>query len=287
MRETWLPRSYAIFRQFRLSKYPVLVDSHAHLYLDAFAADRDAVVDRAHAAGVTRILQPAVDVASIDAALALCDRYPGVLAMAGLHPTYVADAAPDALGHVERHLGDPRVVAVGETGLDYYWSRDAVEVQHASLRAHIRLAIRYRMPIVMHLRDRAGSSDCADDLVRLLREERAAHPDGDTLTGVVHCFGGPASLAADVLGLGLCLGLGGSTTFKTAGVMDAVADVPLDRLVLETDAPYLAPVPHRGTRNEPAYVRLVAERVADARGLTVDAVAEATTATATRLFNLE
>lgn len=264
----------------------MLVDSHAHLYLDAFDADRDAVVARARAAGVTRILQPAVDVASIGVALALCGRYEGVFAMAGLHPCYVAEAAPDAMQHVEAAVADPRVVAVGETGLDYYWSRDAVGRQHASLRAHLHLAIETRRPVVMHLRDQAGSSECAQDLVRLVAEARAAHPDGDTLTGVVHCFGGPASLAADVLALGLCLGLGGSTTFKTAGVMDSVADVPLDRIVLETDAPYLAPVPFRGTRNEPAYVRLVAERVARARGLTVEAVAEATTATAERLFRL-
>ena len=264
----------------------MLVDSHAHLYLDAFTADRDAVVERARAAGVSHILQPAVDVASIDAALTLCDRYDGVLAMAGLHPTYVADAAPDALADVEKHLPDVRVVAVGETGLDYYWSRDTVDAQHASFRTQIRLAIAHRLPVVMHLRDRAGSTDCAEDLVRLLREERAGHPEGDRLTGVVHCFGGPAALAADVLGLGLCLGLGGSTTFKTAGVMEAVADVPLDRIVLETDAPYLAPVPHRGRRTEPAHVRLVAERVAEARGLPVERVAEATTATAERLFGL-
>ncbi len=269
-----------------MAALPMLVDSHAHLYLDAFEADRDAVVERARAAGVTRILQPAVDVASVGAALALCDRYAGVFAMAGLHPCYVADAAPDAISHVETALADPRVVAVGETGLDYYWSRDAVDRQHASLREHLRLAIETRLPIVMHLRDRAGSAECADDLVRIIAEVRAAHPDGDALTGVVHCFGGPASLAADVLSLGLCLGLGGSTTFKTAGVMESVADVPLDRIVLETDAPYLAPVPFRGKRNEPAHVRLVAQRVADARGTTVEEVAEATTATAERLFGL-
>ena len=271
----------------------MLVDTHAHLYLDAFDGDRDAVVQRARAAGVGAVLQPAVDVASVDAALALCDRYDGVWAMAALHPTYVADAAPNALDRVEAALADPRVVAVGESGLDYYWSRDHEEAQRASLRAHARLAARHGLPLVVHNRDVKGSDDASRDLVQIVREVQVeVAAGGETsggagrLGGVFHCFGGPPWLAAEVLDLGFHVGLGGTLTFKNAGVAEAVADVPLDRIVLETDAPYLAPAPHRGTRNEPAHTALVAQRLAELRGLPVEAVAERTTATARALFAL-
>ena len=267
----------------------VLVDTHAHLYLDAFDGDRDAAVARARGGGVEAILQPAVDVASISAALALCDRYPGVWAMAALHPTYVADAAPDALAHVEAALGDDRVLAVGESGLDYYWSRDHEEAQRDSLRAHARLAARHGLPLVLHNRDVKGSDDASRDLVQILKEVQAeggAGEGGVALGGVFHCFGGPSWLAAEVLDLGFHVGLGGTLTFKNAGVAEAVADVSLDRVVLETDAPYLAPAPHRGKRNEPAYTALVAQRLAEVRGLSVGEVAERTTATARALFAL-
>ena len=263
------------------------VDTHLHLYHDAYDADRDAVVERARQQGVTTLVLPAVDVASVGAALALSDRYPGVWAMAGLHPTYLADAAPDALDRVADALSDPRVVAVGETGLDYYWSRDHVEEQQASLRAHARLAAAHGLPLVLHNRDRDGSEASSWDLVRVLREVRETAPHGERLGGVFHCFGGPAWLATEVLDLGFYIGLGGTLTFKSAGVAEAVASVPLDRIVLETDGPYLAPAPHRGGRNEPAYVPLVAQRLAEARGLPVEEVAAATTASARRLFGLD
>ena len=212
----------------------MLVDTHAHLYLDAFDADRDAVVARARAGGVGVVLQPAVDAASIDAALALCDAYAGVHAMAAVHPTYVADAAPDALARVGAALDDDRVLAVGESGLDYYWSRDHEEAQRDSLRAHARLAARRGLPLVLHNRDVKGSDDASRDLVQIVREVRAE--GGAALGGVFHCFGGPPWLAAEVLDLGFHVGLGGTLTFKNAGVAEAVADVPLDRIVLETDA---------------------------------------------------
>ena len=262
------------------------VDTHLHLYHDAFDDDRDAVVAGARQHGVTTLVLPAVDVASIGAALALADRYPGVWAMAGLHPTYLADAAPDALDRVAAALADPRVVAVGETGLDYYWSRDHVAEQQASLQSHARLAVRHGLPLVLHNRDQKGSEQSSEDLVRLLREVRETAPHGERLGGVFHCFGGPPWLAAEVLDLGFYVGLGGTLTFKNAGVAEAVAEVPLDRIVLETDGPYLAPAPHRGGRNEPAYVPLVARRLAEVRGVTVDEVAAATTASARRLFGL-
>lgn len=262
-----------------------LIDTHVHLYADAFDADRDAVVQRAHAAGVRQMLLPAVDLASVEASLELAARHDGVFAMAGIHPTYVEDAPADAPDQVGLLLQRDPVVAVGETGLDYYWSRDHVEAQRASLRAHARLAAAHDLPVVLHNRDRKGSDDCARDIVAILREVRA-EPGGERLHGVFHCFGGPDWLTAEALDLGFHVGIGGTVTFKNAGVPEAIAEVPLERIVLETDGPYLAPAPHRGTRNEPAYVALVARRLAEVRGLSVGEIAEATTATARALFRL-
>lgn len=264
----------------------MLVDTHVHLYLDAYDADRDAVVERARAAGVGIHIQPAVDVGSIALALALCDRYPGVHAMAAVHPTYVPDAEADALDAVAAALEDPRVVAVGESGLDYYWSREHVGAQQDMLRAHARLAIRHDLPLVLHNRDQKGSDAASRDLVEILREVRGGHPQGDRLRGVFHCFGGPPWLAAEALSLGFHLGVGGTVTFKNAGVAEALAGVPLDRIVLETDGPYLAPAPHRGGRNEPAYVPLVAARLAEVLGATPEEVEAQTTRNALDLFRL-
>lgn len=262
------------------------IDTHVHLYLDAYDSDRDQVVERAGEHGVGVMIQPAVDVPSIGAALALCDRYPGVYAMAGLHPTYLSDAESDALGAVEEALGDARVVAVGETGLDYYWSTDHLAAQQASLAAHARLAVRHDLPLVLHNRDKKDSEASSRDLVRILREVRQSEPGGTSMRGVFHCFSGPEWLAAEVLDLGFHVGLGGTLTFKNAGVDRAITGIPLDRIVLETDGPYLAPAPHRGSRNEPAYVPLVAARLAALRGLTVEEVAAHTTQTARALFRL-
>ncbi len=261
----------------------MLIDTHVHLYSDAYDADRAEVVDRAQHAGVEVLLLPAVDVASVGAALELGDAYPGVFAMAGLHPTYLADA--DAFERVEQLSLDSRIVAIGETGLDYYWSRERADAQRASLEAHARLAIQRDLPIVLHNRDQAGSDDCARDIVRILTEVRASEPGGERLRGVFHCFGGPGWLAQAIRELDFYVGLGGTLTFKRAGVAEAIQDVPLDRIVLETDGPYLAPTPHRGGRNEPSYVPLVARALAQARGLSPDDVAERTTRNALRLFD--
>jgi TatD DNase family protein len=264
----------------------VLVDTHCHLYLGRFDADRDAVVARAREAGVTTILQPAIDVPSIHAALALCACYEGVYAMVALHPTETKDATEAALDEVAALAGRPEVVAVGESGLDYYWDRSFVAKQHDVLRWHARLAIARDLPLVLHNRDRDGATGSSEDLVRLLAEEAAAAPAGKRLYGVFHCFGGTPDFARAVLDLGFHLGLGGTLTYRNSGVADAVADVPLDRIVLETDAPFLAPVPHRGQRNEPAHVRLVAERLAALRGQPVGEVVRVTTEAAQALFKL-
>ncbi len=265
---------------------PMLVDTHAHVYLDRFQSDLDAVVERARAAGVIRIVQPAIDVPSIHRALGLCDKYDGFYAMAALHPTHTHDASDADFGAVAALCDDPRVVAVGESGLDYYWDRAHDAVQHDFFRRHIRLAIDKDLPLILHLRDKPHREEVHRDIVRLLREEKAASSAPGRLRGIFHCFTGPAWLADAAAELGFLVGLGGVLTFKNSG-LDVVAQaLPMEQIVLETDAPYLAPEPYRGKRNEPAYVRLVAERLAEVKGLSLEEVARVTTATANRLFGL-
>ena len=265
----------------------MLIDTHAHLYLDRFRDDLGAVLDRAREADVHAVVLPAIDVPSIHQALDLCERHEGLYAMAALHPSETKSATAADFEAVAELCDHARVVAVGESGLDYYWDRSFDERQHDLLRQHARLAIEKDLPLILHSRDQKGSEAVFESLVRVLREERRTSSQPERLRGIFHCFGGPAWLAEAARELGFLLGLGGTLTFKNSGVADVVRGVGLERLVLETDAPYLAPAPHRGKRNEPAYVRLVAEKLAEVKGTSVEEVARVTTANARRLFRLD
>ncbi len=256
------------------------IDTHAHLYLNQFDEDRDAVIDRARKAGIDEIIVPAIDIPSIYQALALCDAHDGLYAMVALHPSETKSATEADFDVVRALCDDPRVVAVGESGLDYYWDRSFDEIQHDFFRRHIRLAIEKELPLIIHNRD------ATDDLVRIIREERADSVHPEQLRGIFHCFGGPGALAGEILEMGFLVGIGGTLTFKNSGVADEIASVPMEQIVLETDAPFLAPAPHRGKRNEPANVRLVAEKLADVKGLTVDEVGKITSENARKLFRL-
>lgn len=264
-----------------------LIDTHAHVYSRKFADDFEDVVARAREADVAAVVLPAVDVASVHASIDLARRYPGFFyAMAALHPSEVRDATDDDFEAVRALCAEPEVVAVGESGLDYYWDRSFNAKQQDFLRRHARLAIETDLPLVLHNRDQQGSEASSRDLVAILQEERAAHPDGGRLRGIFHCFGGPGWLADEVLALGFHVGIGGTLTFRNGGVAEAIEAVPLERIVLETDAPYLAPEPFRGKRNEPAYVRHVAERLAEVKRVAFAEVAAVTTANARALFRL-
>lgn len=258
----------------------MLIDTHVHIYHDLFDADRHDAIQRAFDAGIERMILPAIDVPSIHAALELCERYVGLFAMSALHPSETGSATEEDFDEVRELCLHPKVVAVGETGLDYYWDRSFDAAQHASLRRHIRLAIETDLPLVLHNRE-AG-----EDLVRILREEIDATNPAKPLRGVFHCFGGPTELVDDVADLGFHYGIGGTVTFKNSGVDRIAADVSMDRVLLETDAPFLPPVPHRGKRNEPAYLTLVVEKMAEVRGLSVEEVARITTENAQRLFRI-
>lgn len=264
-----------------------LVDTHTHLYHARFDADREAALVRAHEAEVATLVLPAIDVPSIRAALDLCAAHEGVYAMSAIHPSDVKDATDADFDAVAAFCDEPKIVAVGESGLDYYWDRSFDAKQHDYLRRHARLAMETDLPLVLHTRDKRGETGVFADALRILREERDAHPRGERLRGIFHCFSGPLDVAREVLELGFLLGIGGVVTFKNGGVAEVVAELDLEQIVLETDAPFLAPAPHRGKRNEPAYTRLVAERVAEVKGVPVEDVARVTTATACALFGIE
>ena len=258
----------------------MLIDTHAHIYLEQFQEDLEIVVERAQEAGVRYILLPAIDLASIDQAISLSERWDMMKVMAALHPSEVKDAEDADFHKIEEWAADDRIIAIGETGLDYYWDRTFDEKQQDFLRRHIRLAAKVDKPLVFH--DREASTD----LIRIVREEKDASSTPDKIRGVFHCFGGPDSVSKAVLDLGFHVGLGGTLTFKNGGVPDSVSSVPMDRIVLETDAPYLAPAPNRGKRNEPSWVKLVAEKLAEVRGLSIQEVEAITTENALRVFGL-
>lgn len=259
----------------------MLVDTHAHLYLDQFSDDLDVVLERAWKAGVQKIIMPAIDVPSIYHAIDLCRRHDGLYAMAALHPTETKEATDEEFELVVEACDDGHIVAVGETGLDYYWDRSFDEIQQDFLRRHIRLAVEKNVPLVFHNRE------AFEDLIVIVEEEKKACQTPERLRGVFHCFTGTPEEAARVRDVGFLVGIGGILTFKNSGLMEAVREIPLEQMVLETDSPYLAPAPFRGKRNEPVYVRLVAEKLAETLGLSLEEIALTTAASAVRLFGID
>jgi TatD DNase family protein len=256
-----------------------LIDSHAHLDFEDFAGDLDGVMARARAAGVGRVVTIGLwrKEGDFGNALELATRWPGYFsATAGVHPHECARVSEADWARSAELAADPSVVGVGETGLDYHYDLSPRDVQQASFRRSIRLAHQVGKPLVIHVRE--AEADC----LRVLREEGLP-----AAGGVIHCFTGDAAAARSYLDLGLQISVAGIITFKTAGpIREAVKLVPDDRLLVETDAPFLAPIPFRGKRNEPAHVRLVAEKVAEVRGQPLARVAEFTSENTRRLFKL-
>ncbi len=256
------------------------IDTHCHLYDEAFDADRTAALQRALDAGVTTMLLPDIDSTSTPRLEELQLAYPQHFRpMAGLHPTSVKENYEEELNKVHVALHSPlptlHYVAVGEIGMDLYWDRTYEEQQQEVLRIQMRWAEELDLPVALHIRK------AHNEVFGLLKELNRP-----TYRGVMHCFGGSVQEALRAVELGFYLGIGGVVTFKNATLAEVVKAVPLERLLLETDAPYLSPVPHRGQRNESAYIPLIAQKIAELRGITLDEVAERTTANATDLFRL-
>lgn len=266
------------------------IDTHSHLYEPEFDDDREAALARAAAAGVGQQLLPAIDSESHGRLFDLCRRHPEqCVPMMGLHPTSVNDNPRwrEELALVERYLAAPpegiaRFCAVGEIGLDYYWSRDYVAEQVEAFTAQCRLAARFGLPVAIHTRA------AWEDMCRIVEEEaKAAADEGLRLRGVFHAFSEDADIYRRLKACGdFAFGIGGVVTFKKSRLADTVREMEPDDIVLETDCPYLTPVPHRGERNEPAYVRFVCEKVAELKGLAPDRVAAVTTANARRIFGI-
>lgn len=254
----------------------MLVDSHCHLDFPDFEHELDTVIARARAAGVAGMLTISTHLSRFERVRAVAERFEGVWCTVGVHPHEAASEGGmtrDALVELARH---PKVVGFGETGLDYYYEHSPREAQVRSFRVHIAAAREAGLPVVVHTRD------ADEDTARLLAAEYAA----GAFTGLIHCFSSTQALADQALGLGLYISFSGIVTFKKADALRAVAaTVPLERLLVETDAPFLAPGPKRGKRNEPAFVTHTAAEVARVRGLAPDVIAEATSANFFRLFS--
>ncbi len=267
-----------------------LIDTHSHLYEPEFDADRDEALARAAAEGVGRLLLPAIDSESHGRLFEMVRRNPECcIPMMGLHPTSVNDNPQwrEELATVERYLrnapdGIGRFCAVGEIGLDYYWSQEFKAEQREAFVAQLRLAVELGLPVAIHTR--AAWEDMAEIVAA---ERERAEAAGRKLRGVFHAYSEDADMWRRLRAEGdFWFGIGGVVTFKKSIVAEAVREIPLAELILETDCPYLTPAPHRGKRNESAYVRFVCEKIAQLKGLTPDEVAEATTRNAERLFAL-
>lgn len=255
-----------------------MIDTHCHLYDEAFDDDRNVAVERAVAAGVDLMLLPGIDSQSHAAQEALEDAFPQHFRqMMGLHPTSVTADFEAELSIVEQklfHSGHP-YVGVGEIGLDLYWDKTFLEEQKEVLRRQMRWARQLDLPVCLHVRK------AYNELFALLRDLNFG-----TYSGVMHCFGGSVQEAHRAVEMGFHIGIGGVVTFKNATLAAVAAAVPLERILLETDAPYLAPVPYRGKRNESAYIPVIAEKIAALKGVSIAEVDEVTSASATVLFGL-
>ncbi|AMF98027.1 TatD family hydrolase [Vibrio harveyi] len=254
-----------------------MIDTHAHIYASEFDNDRDEVVKRALEQGIDKILLPNIDLESIEPMLKTEAAYPEVCrSMMGLHPCYVDGNVEQTLEIIRGWFKKHNFIAVGEIGIDLYWDKTFQAEQEMAFVTQLNWAKEMDLPVVIHTRD------SIEETLTLLRQEQ----DG-RLRGVFHCFGGSVEEAQAINELGFHLGLGGVSTFKNGGMDKVIPHLDMNWVILETDCPYLAPVPHRGKRNEPAYTSLVAARVAELRGESLEAIDALTTKNAEELFSLK
>lgn len=253
-----------------------LIDTHIHLYLEEFNKDLPSVIETAIQSGVTQMMLPNIDSTSISSMLILADQYPNICyPMIGLHPTSVKANYMNELAIVESELNNRKYYGIGECGIDLYWDKEFAIEQEFVFRHHIDLARTYNLPLIVHIRD------SYNEVIRILKDVNKKD-----LRGIFHCFSGSVEQAKQAISLGFSLGLGGVITFKNNKMQETLKHVALEHLVLETDAPFLAPVPYRGKRNEPSYLPLIAKMIAEIKGIEVEIVAEATTANAKKLFRI-
>jgi TatD DNase family protein len=254
----------------------IFTDTHTHLFSGEFRPDLDILMDAAITAGIQRFFMPNIDKRSVEAMFDVENRYPGkCFSMMGLHPCSVKDDWKEEIELVSHWLSKRKFAAVGEMGIDLYWDKTFIEQQKQAFRMQVELANHYQLPIVIHTRD---SFDVAYGLLLEVKKESPC--------GIFHCFTGNAEQAKKVIDLGFHLGIGGVVTFKNGGLDKVLPEIDIKNLVLETDAPYLAPAPFRGKRNEPAYLLKIAERVAMLKNISLEEVAAITTANSTGIFGV-
>lgn len=254
----------------------IFVDTHTHLYLEQFDDDRELIVQNAIDKGVKFMLLPNIDQGSFVQMQLLSKQFPkNCLPMIGLHPTSVGENYRDELRFVEQESSTGKYCAVGEIGIDLYWDKTYKEQQEEAFRHQLRLAKQYNLPVSIHTRD------AFNEIYNIVAEEKS-----DNLKGIFHCFTGTIEQAEKIAGLGFLMGIGGVVTFKNSGLDKVLKEIPLNRLVLETDSPFLAPTPFRGKRNESAYTIMIAEKIAEIKEISLEEVAEVTSQNAIRIFNL-
>ena len=268
-------KSKEIFAIFAGIFMAIFTDTHTHLYADEFNADREQLILAAIGAGVTRFFMPNIEAASIEGMLELEQKFPEhCFPMMGLHPCSVKENWESEMKIVEDWLAKRKFAAIGEMGIDLYWDKTFVEEQKEAFRRQVKLANHYKLPIVIH------SRESFEMIYELLLETKKEEP-----YGIFHCFTGTEDQAKRAIDLGFYLGIGGVLTFKNSGLDKVVENIDLRHLVLETDAPYLAPTPNRGKRNLPVYLKLVAEKLAQLHGKTVDEIAVITTDNSRKIFS--
>jgi TatD DNase family protein len=254
----------------------IVIDTHTHLYSNEFADDIGAVINRAMQEGIDKFYLPAIDSTTHQQMIALEKNYPGTcIAMMGLHPCSVKENYLNELQIVEEWLAKKKFAAIGEIGLDFYWDKTFVTEQHYAFRRQMELALQYKLPIVIHTRKAMAET------IALVKEYASKG-----VTGIFHCFGGNYKDAAEIIDMGFYLGIGGVLTYKNAGLVEVIEKIDTKYLVLETDAPYLTPVPFRGKRNESSYLKYVLEKLAQIKNVPVEEVAAITTANAQKIFGV-
>ncbi|MBW7914290.1 MAG: TatD family hydrolase [Taibaiella sp.] len=252
----------------------IFTDTHTHLYDEQLAPDEAEMIQRALDAGVRKMYMPNCDSSTVEGMLRIAAAYPQhCYPMMGLHPCYVKENYKDELALVEEQLSTRKFYAVGEIGLDYYWDLTFKEQQIEAFEYQIDQALQYQLPVVIHSRE--SLQDCID-IVRVKQNGK--------LKGIFHCFSGNEHEAQQIVELGMFLGIGGVLTFKNSKLPDAIKNISLDNIVLETDAPYLAPAPYRGKRNESSYIPIIAEKLADIKQVSIEQIAEVTTHNSDKIF---
>ena len=253
-----------------------MIDTHCHLYSEEFDTDLEEVLKRAVSEGVKKFFLPAIDRSHTSGMNKLEEKYQDIcIAMAGLHPCSVKADYLDEIAHVKHLLSQRKFAGIGETGLDFYWDKTFIKEQYHALEIQISLALQYDLPLILHTRN------ATQETIDVVKKHK-----GSGLTGIFHCFGGSLAEAQQIIDAGFFLGIGGVITYKNSGLAEVLKDVNMDRIVLETDAPYLAPVPFRGKRNESSYLKYIADKLAAVKNVSTEEVEKITDANAKKIFRL-